>query len=66
MFAHAVQMIAAKELAKINSQPGTAATFDFSLVENILNMIQNHTVMMGTAKCLVKSLPRGELKYYLG
>lgn len=57
MFAQAVRMIASKELAK-----GNAVTFNFSIVQNILNMIDDHMVMMATAKWLVINLPSGNEK----
>ena len=58
MFSKAVQNIAGKELAKNKQMPGS--TFEFSLVGNILNMIQNHMIMMAASKWLAKNLPRGK------
>lgn len=57
MFSQAVRMIASKDLAKSNT-----STFNFSLVENILGMIEDHAVMMSTAKWLVINLPTGNEK----
>ena len=59
MFAKAVQNIAAQELSK-NTKERKPATFEFSLVENILNMIQNDAMMMAAAKHVAKCLPRGQ------
>ncbi|XP_065660662.1 kinetochore-associated protein 1 isoform X2 [Hydra vulgaris] len=61
MFAKAVQNIAGPNLMK-NQQQLEGRSFEFESVENILNMIKNHTVMIAAAKWLAKYLPRGTEK----
>jgi len=60
MFAKAVQTICEKNLK--NTTKNGALSFEFSLVENILNMIEKHLIMIAAAKWLAKSLPRGAEK----
>ena len=66
MFAKAVQKIAEKNFK--NKTKNGGSTFEYVMVENILNMIDKHMIMIATTKWLAKSLPRGlftEVKYYI-
>ena len=57
MFAKAVQKIAEKNFK--NKTKNGESTFEYGMVENILNMIEKHMIMIATTKWLAKSLPRG-------
>ena len=56
LFAKAIQNIATKELALVKS---TNKNFDFSLVENIFNHLENYILMMSVGRWLAKQLPKG-------
>eukprot|EP00111_Clytia_hemisphaerica_P002309 TCONS_00006511-protein len=59
LFAKSIQNIATKELALVKS---TSKNFDFSLVENIFNHLENYILMMSVGRWLAKQLPKGPEK----
>lgn len=57
LFAKAIQNIATKELTLVKS---ANKIFDFTLVENIFNQLQNCVLMMSVGRWLAKQLPKGK------